>query len=461
MSKLSRKLFWRMALMICSVFLVSFLVNTYFLPKYMLYQKKVNLAELTATVQRTSADDLTQTEAELEQQYNVTIVSSEFDANLNDLNETILRKLYIEGVSLSKFWLSEESIKALKQNKPVHKLYNQTKLNTSFLVTFLRVDDQLILIGTPIAHTDQSLRAVNAFNLFIAVGALLFTLGLAWLIARQIIRPLKELAQNAEDISNLDFHKTEVKTGDEIELLASSINQMSDKLKDAHLALEEKNDNLQSFISDISHEFKTPIALIKAYSSGIRDGLDDGTFLNVIDKKTDEMALLVDKLLHLAKLQNEPYHMADFNFKALLVRVLDNYEVAIQNAGKMVEVDDRKLHYPIVRGDQQKISIVLDNFISNALKYSNEPWVRIELANEGERLVFTIRNSIRSWDEKDLKQIWQPYYVMESSRNKQLSGSGLGLSIVRAILEKHEAPYGTKAEAEEIQFYFSLPVQSG
>lgn len=459
MSKLSRKLFWRIACMICLVFVVSFSVNTYFLPKYILYQQKVNLAQLTNFMSNETVESLIQTEGELEQQYNVTIVSTEFVTNPNVLNDVIRTELNRKGITLAKFWVMEESIQDLEHGKTVYKLYSQKKLNTSFLVTILRKDNTVFVIGDSIAHTDQSIRAVNKFNLYIAISAMFLTLGLAWVIARQIIRPLKELAKNAEDISNLKFRTTNIKTGDEIELLAASINQMSNKLEEAHLALEGKNKNLRNFISDISHEFKTPIALIKAYSLGIRDGLDDGTFLNVIDKKTDEMSQLVDKLLHLAKLQNELYSMGNFDFKALLESVLDNFGVAIQNEQKIVEVDDSQLHHPIVEGNQQKIRIVLDNFISNALKYSSQPRLEISLVNEGERLVFTIRNGIRILDEQDVNQIWQPFFVLESSRNKQLSGSGLGLSIVQAILEKHEAPYGIHAEDEEIEFYFSLPVR--
>ncbi|MEC0089491.1 sensor histidine kinase [Paenibacillus macquariensis] len=460
MSKLSRKLFWRIACMICLVFAVSFLVNTFFLPKYILYQQKVNLAQLTNFMSNETVESLIQTEGELEQQYNVTIVSTEFVKNPNVLNDVIRTELNRKGITLAKFWVMEERIQDLEHGKTVYNLYSQKKLNTSFLVTIFRKDNMVFVVGDSIAHTDQSIRAVNKFNLYIAIGAMFLTLGLAWLIARQIIRPIKELANNAEDISNLKFRTTNIKTGDEIELLAASINRMSHKLEEAHLALEEKNQNLRNFISDISHELKTPIALIKAYSSGIRDEMDDGTFLSVIDKKTDEMSQLVDKLLHLAKLQNEIYAMEYFDFKALLGDVLDNLEVAIQKEQKIIEVDNSQLHHPIVRGDQQKIRIVLDNFITNALKYASGPQIDISLVNEGERLVFTIRNGFRTLDEQDVNHIWQPFFVLDHSRNKKLSGSGLGLSIVQVILDKHEAPHGIHAKDQEIAFYFSLAVGS-
>lgn len=459
MSRLGRKLFWRIACIICLVFVISFSVNTYFLPKYILYQKKVNLANLTNKMETETVEDLIRTERELEQQYDVTIVSTEFVTNPNILNDSIRTKLSGEGIALAKFWITEERIDQLKQGLPVYNLYSQTKLNTSFLVTIIHLDDKLFVIGDSIAHSNQLIRKVNQFNFYIAIGALLFSLGLAWVMARGIIRPLRVLSNNAKDISNLKFHTTHIKTDDEIEDLAESINQMSDKLKEAHLALEEKNQNLRSFISDISHELKTPISLIKAYSSGINDGLDDGTFLKVIDKKADELAQLVDKLLHLAKLQNEPHVVEVFLFSDLLQLTLDNFQVAIQKEQRTVVVDNHQLLHSKVQGDKQKIGIVLDNFMSNALKYSNGPKIEITVLNDGDQLVFTIRNEIRNGDIQDIHQIWQPFYVLEHSRNKQLSGSGLGLSIVQAILEKHKAPYGIAIIEEKIAFHFTLPIQ--
>ncbi|WP_176444779.1 sensor histidine kinase [Paenibacillus herberti] len=450
-----------MAAMLAVVFIVSALINTYFLPKYLLYEKKTALAELADIVTHSGPTELKRQEQELERQYGATIVSAELQTNLDELNDRLLRLLNADGVSLSRFWLAEEGLDQLLQNKPVYRLYSQTKLNTSFLVTFLRTDDRIVVIGSPVAHSSQSLHAVNSFNAWIAAGGMLCALGLAWLIARGIVRPLEKLSRSAESIARLDFQKTDVRTGDEIELLADSINGMSDKLKEAHGALEERNIRLQGFISDISHEFKTPIALIKAYASGIRDGLDDGTYLDVIDRKADEMSGLVDRLLLLAKLQHEPYRITAFSFRELLDEALEPYRAAAEQAGIRFNVEAQPISHPTVMGDRDKIAVVLDNFISNTLKYSAGPDVRIELVDEGERLYFTIRNALGSWNGQDPGLLWQPYYVLESSRNRALSGTGLGLSIVKTILEKHGAPHGVQVEDGEIRFDFSLPYDRG
>ncbi|WPS87491.1 HAMP domain-containing sensor histidine kinase [Brevibacillus halotolerans] len=458
MNKLSRKLFLRTSGIICFVFMLSYLLTTFFLPSYILYQKKIHLAELTAKLEPMDIAQLLREVEKLEYDYNVTIVQVPFRTDRNEMNGLVRDELHKKGITLSKFWITEESFEKLERHETVRKIYSQEKLETSFLVTFLNKKGTLFVIGDSIAHSSAFIQMVNEFNLYLAIGTLLLTIGLSWLIARQIVRPLSQLRQTAEDISHLSFQKSEIQTGDEIESLAESINMMSDKLKEALEALEEKNQNLRIFISDISHELKTPIALIKAYSTGIKDGLDDGTFVDVIKKQADEMSGIVDKLLNLSRLQNDPITMESFDFCLLCKQTIDKYQIAIAQKQLILTVEDWGLRNCFVLGDRMKIEIVLDNFISNAVKYTKNQQIEISIQREEAHLVFCIKNGIEHWDSMYSEKIWQPFYVIESSRNKSLSGTGLGLSIVQAILQKHHASFGVREEQGIIAFSFTLPL---
>ncbi|TPG69853.1 sensor histidine kinase [Brevibacillus laterosporus] len=458
MNKLSRKLFLRTSGIICFVFVLSFLLNTFFLPKYILHQKKINLAELTSRLEAMDIKQLQNDVEKLEYDYNVTIVQAPFGSDVNEINGSVRDQLNKKGITLSKFWITDESYEKLQMHETVRKIYSQEKLETSFLVTFLNKNGTLFVIGDSVAHSSAFIQMVNEFNLYLAIGTLLLTIGLSWLIARQIVRPLTQLRQTAEDISHLSFQKSEIQTGDEIESLAESINMMSDKLKEALEALEEKNQNLRIFISDISHELKTPIALIKAYSTGIKDGLDDGTFVDVIKKQADEMSGIVDKLLNLSKLQNDSFTMESFDFTLLIEQTIHKYQITIQQKNLMLTVEECGLSNTLVVGDRAKIEIVLDNFISNAVKYTKNKRIAISLQREGNHLMFCIKNGIEHWDSTYSGKIWQPFYVIESSRNKNLSGTGLGLSIVQTILQKHHVSFGVREEHEVIAFFFTLPL---
>ncbi|WP_240463646.1 sensor histidine kinase [Paenibacillus apiarius] len=458
MNKLSRKLFVRFSLIVGLVLMLTYLANTFLLPKYYLHQKKANLAELTTMLDNLEGNELQADIERLEQSYGVTIVHIPLMPDINDLNENVKLALGRKGITLSKFWITEENVAKLEQQETVHKIYSQTKLKSSFLVTFMNKENELYVIGESVAHSDETLQIVNRFALFISAGALLVTLLLSAWSARRILRPLAELKETAEDIAELSFRKADIQTGDEIEALAASVNAMSDKLEQAHREQHTRNENLRGFISDISHELKTPLALIKAYAAGMKDGLDDGSYADVIDRQADDMTRLVERLLQLSRLQAETYEMASFDFMELLAETAGKYRAAIVQQGLTIDVDNGGIRHACVMADRGKMEIVLNNLITNAIKYAAGPDIHIAVRLRDARFTFSIQNSTGEWSEAELERIWEPFSVAERSRSKQLSGTGLGLSLIRTIMQKHDAPYGVRVSDGVIEFYFSLPV---
>ncbi|GGA46452.1 sensor histidine kinase [Paenibacillus physcomitrellae] len=468
MSKLTRKLVTRITLALCAVFILTFAVNTYFLPKYFLYQKKVKLAELTNELASlagaqpnadglTLADRIQQVEADNE----VTVVYAPLSESLNDLNSDILLQLNRKGIALSKFWLSEESLAQLHEGRQVNKIYDQTKLKSSFLVNFVPLAGNVVAIGESISYSSETIGIINRFNWYIWAGMLLLLILLSALYTARIVKPLAKLSETAKSIADLTFIHADVRTGDEIESLADSINRMSDKLKKTQRSLEARNANLRTFIADVSHELKTPLALIQAYAAGIQDGLDDGTYPEVIRRQTEEMAGMIDRLLELSKLQTESYELQPTEFHSLLIETLENYQVAFRQRGLGLMVEDVLPPEVWVMADQHKLESVLHNLLSNALKYSEGNRVEVLAEVRSEQVHFRIANRADTRDEARWERIWEPFFVMEESRSKHLSGTGLGLSITGTILLKHQAAYGHEAGNGRVEFYFSLPVLPG
>lgn len=453
MNKLSRKLFLRIGIVVIIIFLISFLCNNYFLSKYYLHQKNVNLSNVAKKIESMEVNSVINNIESIEQEYNVTIVYENLSANLDGLNGSIKNKLNKKSIILNKFWVTPEGLDKIKQGKRINLIYNQGKLKSSFLVTVIKKENILIVAGISIAHDSETINIVNQFNLFFIFLDLLFILVVVWLFCKKIIYPLEKLKDMSKDIANLNFTKVEIHTNDEIEELSESINDMSEKLRKAHVDLEEKNENLKILISDISHELKTPSALIKAYCFGIRDKLDDGTYLDVIEKQADDISKLLDNLLHLSKYQNDIISKTNFDIEDLFFNTFEKYKISIENKGIFVSINKNDLKNKVVFEDKGKIEIVLNNLINNAIKYTEDNKVQINLKNVKDRVFFSIQNGISSYDPNVMEKIWEPFYVIESSRDKKVSGTGLGLSIVRAILQKHHIEYGFNLNENQIEFY--------
>lgn len=332
-----------------------------------------------------------------------------------------------------------------------NKIYDQEKIKSSFFVKYMAKDDMLILVGVSIAHSNEIIKTLNSFYLFILVITIFLIIVLVWILSKTITTPLKELSDVAEDISRLQFKKTKVKTNDEIGDLATSINIMSEKLQEAHQDLTDRNEHLKRFMGDVTHELKTPIALVKAYSMGIKDGLDDGTYIDTIIKQSDHISNLIEELLRFSKLERDVLQKEEFSIKSLVQSILDKHKIELESKEINLQVN-YNVGDAIVYADVNKMRMVFQNLISNAIKYTSNQNIKITLEDRNESVYFQIQNGMNAEHMKDIDKIWEPFYVLESSRSKDHSGTGLGLAIVKSILERHGFDYGVFTIGEKYDF---------
>lgn len=437
--KIRKKFFISISLLIIILFFIFIGINSFFLEKYYLYTKKQELNRVKIEYLEGISKE------KIEQLYGVVVIESKLEKNLNNFNESLRLELERKKVKLNKLWFTKEDLKKLEKNKDINKLYNQGLIKASFLTTVFIKEGKVILIGNAVPHLEESIVIMNRFIVIIMIIGMGLLLLVLWILIKNILYPLEKLNVATENISHLKFSPIEIKTGDEIENLSLSINTMSNKLKDAYEELNSKNRNLKIFMSDITHELKTPLSLIKAYSIGMKDGLDDGTFLDEILKQNINMENLLDELLEFTKIQREDIDRKKFSLNELIDETLKEFSLELKKMNFYVNLDEKISIF----ADREKIKRVIKNLISNGIKYSSDNNLEINL----QKGVLSFKNGIKKPYE-DVENLWEPFFVGEKSRDKKSSGTGLGLSIVKEIIKTHG--YFCKIEQNEKTIEFII-----
>lgn len=433
MSKLTRKFLLGVTLILFAVACLSFYLNANFVERYFLYQEKQELNRICGRL-LTAEEPFDELIRELEENEDVVIAQVPGTEDNAVLNQRIRQAFLDKGIGLKKYWLWEDDQQTAMRDGRKMRLYQQEKLRYSLLVEYVSQGDSFMAVAMMIPSVDRTLDLINRVTAVVFLGAVCLMIFFLFILVRRITVPLQKISETAKAISNLDFQTVEIHTKDELETLAGDINQMSRKLKEANASLEQKNHQMEELLSNVSHDLKTPVALIKAYAGGIQDGMDDGTFLDTIIAQNSRMELMIEQLLNLSRVQQSRVHRELVDMSEALHREMEEYRICAD--GRTIEIHCEVEEQITVNTVREAVRIIYENLLSNAVKYAagGEILVRLRQLPDG-RCQFQIRNPVENGREPDLNRIWQPFYVGEESRSREMSGTGLGLSIVRAAAD--------------------------
>ena len=371
-----------------------------------------------------------------------------------------------------------------ENDKFIIRRLKENKTGISYILLSAKLDNgYLLYIRIPVSSIQESVKISNNFLYLIAGFTILISAVIVNFVSRKFTEPILELNAIAKNMSNLDFsHKYRITDADdEINNLGKSINLMSDKLERTIKQLRSTNIELEkdieekskidemrkSFISDVSHELKTPIALIQGYSEGLLENVntDDESrkfYAEVILDETNKMDRLVKQLLELMKLEYGKREFSDkkFNIVELEKEVIRKSQVMLEE--KQVEVELKSPDEINVIADDFYIEQVITNYLTNAIKHVEE--VNRKKSIIIENVVNIEKNKVRikvfntgmNIKEEDLTRIWNRFYKVDESRNRADGGTGIGLSFVRAIMSNYKNDYGVINKDDGVEFYFEL-----
>ncbi len=330
-------------------------------------------------------------------------------------------------------------------------------------VSVLTDDDSIAISISSMIPIRESAETIKQFFIYLFIGGLFVTAIISVVVSKMVTKPLRKLAKDASMLASLSFvdRDTTSRTDEIGDLdrcltsLSSNLQVALEDLRSKNLLLEEDlnrkemlEDQRKSFIRDISHELKTPLALIQGYAEGILDGVateDSKEYLGIILDESKNMEALIRDMLELSYTESDAFTL---DMRSIdLSGLISGTEAAFKGIRQDIRLESDIKPGMTAYGDSEKLTIAVRNILKNAFTYTDENGrVSISLRPDesGERCVLKVTNSPAFISEEDLQNIWVQFYKKDKSRQRVKGSSGLGLSIVRNILDKHGFEYGIR-----------------
>lgn len=338
---------------------------------------------------------------------------------------------------------------------------------------------EMFLIRTPIIGINDSVQIANQFLVYSGLAGVLLGGVIIWIVTRKVTAPIRELSEISERMSRLDFDARYTgKEHNEIGKLGMNINQMSDALEQTISELKTANNELRrdiaakeesearrkEFLSNVSHELKTPIALIQGYAEGLQEGIDEDAegrafYCGVIIDEANKMNRMVKQLMTLDQLESgqNVTTVERFDIVALVNNYVQSADILVRQYEAAVSVERRGALY--VWGDEFKVEEVVMNYFTNALNHldhNKEIEIRFVEDEEKNLVRVTVFNTGLPIPEESIPHLWEKFYKVDKARTREYGGSGVGLSIVRAVMNAMHQDYGVNNYDNGVEFWFEL-----
>ncbi|MBQ9531283.1 MAG: HAMP domain-containing protein [Eubacterium sp.] len=302
---------------------------------------------------------------------------------------------------------------------------------------------------------------VNAvIRIFFSVAVLCLIAGfvMIWVLTKRMVTPLQQMSAAAKRFAVGDFsYRVKINSNDELADLGYAFNDMAD-------ALDKLENSRRSFVANVSHELKTPMTSIAGFIDGILDGTipkeKQDYYLKIVSDEVRRLSRLVVAMLNMSKMESGDFEMKpkNYNITDQIIHILLTFEQKIEKKNIEIrgleDIEPRRVH-----ADTDMIYQVIYNLFDNAVKFTNENgYIDISAEEKGNFVQVSIKNSGEGIDKKELSRIFERFYKVDKSRSLDAKGAGLGLYIVKMMVEMHGGRIYAKSEsANEAEFVFTLP----
>ena len=483
------KLFLVMCIVIIFIILCLILVNSVVLETFYMYSKTNTVRAVYARINEYYSSN--SANIDLDEELKNIAFKNNFDILIQADNNIIVFSTNRDFISSIDQLMDNESASSQDQTNIIYKdrdiiIRKVVSSNSSMNYILLSgnlVNDYKLYIRIPIAPIEESVRISNNVLIFIGCITIIISGIIASVISKKFTDPILELNSITNKMARLDFSQKYVTkdVDDEINDLGKNINTMSNKLETIIKQLRDNNIELEKdieekskidemrkqFISDVSHELKTPIALIQGYAEGLLENVttDDESrkfYAEVILDESNKMDKLVKQLLELMKIEygKREFTNEKFDLKELIDEVIRKCNVMLKENG--ITINFRQEEPVYIYADEFYIDQAVTNYFTNAIKHAEEKngkkeiKIRIEKLKDKNKVRLYVYNTGENIEQEDLERIWKRFYKVDTSRNRENGGTGIGLALVKAIMNNYKNEYGVANKEDGVEFYFDL-----
>ena len=343
------------------------------------------------------------------------------------------------------------------ESKEIIKLNDPTNKTRSILYNIKTENNEYIILNTALEDVNSTTSVLRSQLIYITLIIILLAIIVSVYLSKKLNKPIINITKEAKKLAKgnheLNIEESNIK---EIDDLRIALNYASKEIN--------KTDELRrDLLANVSHDLKTPLTMIKAYAEMIRyinkeDEKKRKENLNIIIDETDRLNILVNDILSLSKLEanQETLELSEFDLVDLINNIIKKYNIIKETENyKFILKMPKKA---IVLGDVNKISQVIYNLINNAINYTGDDLtITIEVIEKKKSYLVNIIDSGKGIKEEELNLIWNKYYKNEKNHKRNKVGTGVGLSIVKNILDRHKFNYGVKSKkGNGTTFYFEI-----
>jgi signal transduction histidine kinase len=462
--------------LLLSIFICFLLISSSFLEDYYIYKTRGAFLEAFETINKTyeqNPQDFVENirNMSLQTGYKYVISDNNYLIKLSSIPEfkenikLVLSKYQIEYIDKNKKKIDDgeilyDALRNLDKEENVIQLVAKLKNN------------EYLVITQPLGQLSDNVEIANDFILIIGIVLLIISLIATFLVSKLLVYPILDITRIAESIANLDFSNRYTGTlNDEIGILGQSINKISEKLDLTINQLKLANEGLKSdakmqkrFIASVSHEFKTPVGLIRGYSESLNLGMaktpqQQKEFTDIIIKEADRLNGLVNDLILIMHMDLGAFNICkkEVDIIPVLWEVVRKFSLLVKE--KQVRIAMNMPEYLLAYVDSARIMQVIENLFSNSLRHvSVKGKIDINVTNKNNTVCIEIINSGSPIPENAMKNLFSYFYRVEDARSRECGGTGLGLAIVKGIVDAHSGNYGVENVDNGVMFWFEIPI---